>query len=135
MSIVGDKEPFRLMDRLRPHWKEFAIALGFPPHSIATIEGSNDPLYQLLSEWLRGANLGKDKRPITWKTLIDALHKANIHEEADTLEKHFGLTDKRVVASQFGMYFYNIAVCAHKLYLFYYFLIITISRKTQTFRS
>ena len=106
MPIVGDKEPFRLLDRLKPHWKEFAIALRFPPHSIATVEGSNDPVYQLLSEWLRGANVGKDTRPITWKTLIEALHKAGIHNEADILEKHFVLKTA-VVALQFGMQVYN----------------------------
>ena len=104
MSTEGiGEEPFRLMDRLRPHWKEFAIALRFPSHSIATIQDSNDPLYQLLSEWLRGANLGEDTRRVTWKTLIEALRKANIHEEADTLEKHFVLTEKRIVAPHFGM--------------------------------
>ena len=103
MSTEGDEESFRLMDRLKPHWKQFAIALKFPLHSIATIQSSNDPVYQVLSEWLRGANLGEDTRPVTWKTLIEALHNANIHEEADTLEKHFVLTEKGVVVSHFGM--------------------------------
>ena len=106
MAIVSDKEPFRLLDRLKPHWKEFAIALRFPPHSIATIEGSNDPVCQLLSEWLRGANVREDTRPVTWKTLIEALRKAGIHNEADILEKHFVLKTA-VVASQFGMQVYN----------------------------
>ena len=118
------------MDRLRPHWKQFAIALRFPSHSIATIQDSNDPLYQLLSEWLRGANLGEDTRPVTWKTLIESLHLANIHEEADTLEKHFVLTDERVTASQFGILLTD---CVHKLYLIV--LIIAISRKAQIFQS
>ena len=112
MPIVGDKEPFRLLDRLKPYWKDFAVALRFPPHSIATIEGSNNPVYQLLSEWLQGANVGKDTRPVTWKTLIEALRKAGIHSEADILEKHFVLKTA-VVASQFGMQV--ITDCAHKL--------------------
>ena len=103
MLTEGDEESFRLLDRLRPHWKEFAIALRFPSHSIATIKGSDDPLYQLLSEWLRGANLGEDTRPVTWRTLIEALHMANVHEEAEMLEKHFVLTEKRIVTPQFGM--------------------------------
>ena len=126
MLTEGDGESFRLMDHLRPHWKEFAIALRFPSHSIATIQGSNDPLYQLLSEWLREANVGEDTRPVTWKTFIESLHLANIHEEADTLEKHFVLTDDRVAASQFGILLTDFV---HKLYLI--ILIITIQGKRK----
>ena len=49
----------------------------------------DDPVYYLLSEWLRGANQERDSRPVTWGTLITALRKANVQEEADILEKHF----------------------------------------------
>ena len=92
------------MDRLKLHWEELAIALKFPSYSIGAIENSKNPVYQLLSVWLEGANMEEDKRPITWRTLIEALHMAKIHGEADILEKHFALTEKStVVTSQFGM--------------------------------
>ena len=98
------EQQFRLMDRLKPHWEELAIALKFPSHSIGAIKHSEKPVYQLLSVWLERANMEEDIRPITWRTLIEALHNAKIHGEADTLEKHFGLTEKSaVVASQSGM--------------------------------
>ena len=105
MSIAGEdgETHFRLIERLQVRWRNLAIALKFPPHSIETIEYSKNSIYQLLSEWLQGANTEEDTRPVTWRTLIEALHEAKIHEEADTLEKHFVLTEKRIVALQFGM--------------------------------
>ena len=99
-----DGKSFRLMDHLKLQWKELAIALKFPSHSIGAIEDSRDPVYQLMSDWLEGANMEEDTRPITWGTLIEALHMAKIHGQADILEKHFVLTEKSLVlASQFGM--------------------------------
>ena len=85
---VGATVKFRLMDRLRPRWRDLAIALGFPGHSIAAMERKDQPeaVYYLFDEWLRGANLDEDPRPLTWRTLITALRDANIHEEANTLE-------------------------------------------------
>ena len=104
MSIAGEdgETHFRLMEHLQFRWRSLAIALKFPFHSIEAIEHSKNPIYQPLSEWLQGANMKEDTRPLTWTTLIEALREAKIHEEADTLEKHFVLAEKRVVASQFG---------------------------------
>ena len=88
MSHIGS---FRLMDRLKPqqHWRSLAIALKFPLHKIATIESKDDPVFCLLSEWLQGANHDNDQRPVTWRTLIEALRHANVHAEANELEKHY----------------------------------------------
>ena len=117
IACEDGEKPFRLMDRLKLHWKELAIALKFPSHSIGAIEDSKDPVYQLLSDWLKGANMEEDTRTITWRTLIEALHMAKIHGEAATLEKHFTLTEKSaVVASQSSMYMV-ITDCAHNYYL------------------
>ena len=80
---------FRLMDQLKPHWRELAITLKFPQHEIAIMEKKDNPVYYLFSEWLRGANQENDPRPMTWRTLIVALRHANIQEEATVLEKHF----------------------------------------------
>ena len=92
MSYTGEDGRdvhFRIMDQLKPHWRRLAIALKFPQHEIAIMENKNDPMYYLLSEWLRGANQEKDPRPVTWITLIEALQFANIQEEATVLKKHF----------------------------------------------
>ena len=78
-----------LMDQLKPHWRRLAIALKFPQYEIAIMENKNDPMYYLLSEWLRGANQRKDPRPVTWRTLIEALQQANVQEEVAILAKHF----------------------------------------------
>ena len=80
---------FRLMDQLQPHWRRLAIALKFRQCDIAVMEQKDDPVYHLLSEWLRGANQERDSRPVTWATLITALREANVQEEANILEKHF----------------------------------------------
>ena len=77
------------MDQIKPHFRQVAIALNFPHHEIAAIERSGfDPVYHLLSEWLRGANQEEDPRPVTWRTLITALREAHLHEAANNLEKY-----------------------------------------------
>ena len=89
MSYTGDDGRdvrFRLMDQLKPHWKRLAIALKFPQHEIAIMESKDDPVYYLLTEWLRGANKEKDSRSASWRTLIEALRHANVQEEATVLE-------------------------------------------------
>ena len=62
ISIAGEggETHFRLMERLQVRWRNLAIALKFPLHSIETIEHSKNPIYQLLSEWLQGANMEED---------------------------------------------------------------------------
>ena len=92
MSYTGEDGRdvhFRLMQQVRPHWRELAIALDFPEYEIAIMENNDDPVYYLLSKWLRGANRENDPRPVTWRTLIEALRHANVQEEATVLEKHF----------------------------------------------
>ena len=93
MSYTGEDgrdTHFRLMDQLQPHWRRLAIALKFRQCDITFMkQEDDDPVYHLLSEWLRGANQERDSRPVTWATLITALRKANVQEEADILEKHF----------------------------------------------
>ena len=79
----------RLMDQLQPHWRRLSIALKFRQCDIAVMEQKDDPVYHLLSEWLRGANQERDSRPVTWATFITALRDANIQEEANILEKYF----------------------------------------------
>ena len=93
MSYIGEDGEdvhVRLMDRLKPpqHWRSLAIALKFPYHKIATIKSKDDPVFCLLNEWLQGANHDNDQRPVTWRTLIEALRHANVHAEAYELEKH-----------------------------------------------
>ena len=94
---------FRLMDQLKPHWKRLAIALKFPQHEIATMKNEDDPVFYILSEWLRGANQGKDPRPVTWSTLIETLQHANVQKEVTVLEKHFieSLLQHQILVSTF----------------------------------
>ena len=92
MSYTGEDGrdvQFRLKQQVRPYWRDLAIALKFPQHEIATMKNEDDPVFYILSEWLRGANQEKDPRPVTWSTLIEALRHANIQEEATVLENHF----------------------------------------------
>ena len=94
MSYTGEDGKdvhFRLMDRVKPCLKRLAVALKFLQHDIAIIEGKDDPVYYLMSEWLRGANKEVSQKPVTWKTLIIALQETKLHEEADILKKHFVL--------------------------------------------
>ena len=91
MSYTGEDGRvvhFRVMQQVRPHWRKLAIALDFPEYEIATIEKKDDPVYYLFSEWLREANQEMDPRPVTWRTLIEALQHAGVQEEANVLEKH-----------------------------------------------
>ena len=106
MSYTGEDGRdihFRLMDQLSPHWRRLAIALKFSQYEI--MRHKDDPVLYLLSEWLRGANQEKDPRPVTWRTLIEALRHANVQEEATVLEKHF--IEIPVTAPNFGEYLYT----------------------------
>ena len=85
----GRDTRFRLMDQLHPHWRRLAIALKFRLCDITVVKQEDDPVFHLLSEWLRGANQERDSRPVTWETLITALKDANVQEEAKILEEHF----------------------------------------------
>ena len=87
-SEDGKTIHFRLMDQVKPHWKELAIALNFPLHKIADMQSKDDPVYYILTEWLQGANKENDSRPVTWRTLIEALQDANVQNEANILEQH-----------------------------------------------
>ena len=93
MSYTGEDGKavhVRLMDQTKPSWRRLAIALKFSLHEIANMESNkDDPVYYLFTEWLRGANIEKDPRPVTWGTFITALRDANIQEEATVLESHF----------------------------------------------
>ena len=106
MSYTGEDgrdTRFRLMNQLQPHWRRLAVALKFLPCDITVMEHKDDPVYHLLSEWLRGANKERDSRPVTWGTLITALRDANVQEEADMLGNHFVQTESAPVAvSQSG---------------------------------
>ena len=86
-----DGRDFRLKDRVKPYWRDLAVALKFPLHEIAIMEHKDDNsrVYYLFEEWLRGAIQEKDSKPVTWATLITALKNANIQEEATILEEHF----------------------------------------------
>ena len=88
------------MDRLKPYWRSFAIALKFPHHTVLTLENEQDPLFHLLSEWLRGASQEHDSRPLAWTTFVEALRNANLQEEANILEKYILYTGKLFVLSQ-----------------------------------
>ena len=85
----GRDTHFRLMDQLQSHWRRLAIALKFRLCDTTIMEHKDDPVFYLLSEWLRGANQERDSRPVTWRTLITALRDANVQKEADMLEIHF----------------------------------------------
>ena len=91
MSYAGEdgrEVHFRLMDQLKPYWRRLAIALKFLQYEIDAMESKDDPVYHVLSKWLRGANQENDSRPVTWGTLIAALRHANIQDEATVLDKH-----------------------------------------------
>ena len=100
MSYTGEDgraTHFRLMDQLQPYWRRLAVALRFRLCDITIMKQEDDPVFHLLSEWLRGANQERDSRPVTWTTLITALREANVQEEANMLEKHFVKTKLPIV--------------------------------------
>ena len=88
-SKDGTTVPFRLMDRIKPRVARLAIALGFPEHIIANLKTDPDPVFSLLTEWLKGGNQEHDSRPLTWSTLLTALGEAGLLEEVRILEKYF----------------------------------------------
>ena len=88
ISKDGASYFFRLMDRIKPRLTDLAIALDFPVYVIDILETKPNPVYYLLSEWLKGRNQEYDSRPLTWATLITALQHAGLLEEVKILEQH-----------------------------------------------
>ena len=85
---IGNNIHFRLMDRIKPHLAEVAIALDFSHHVIDNLEPKRNPVYYVLAEWLKGGNQKHDSRP-TWGKLINALRAAGLMEEVNILEQYF----------------------------------------------
>lgn len=85
----GTITTFRLMEQLKPHILNVAIALRFPEHKIAEMRdvAHKNQVYNVLTYWLQGGNMEEDPRPVTWKTLITALKDANLQADATILEK------------------------------------------------
>ena len=105
MSYTGEDgriAHFRLMHRLKPHWREVAIALKFAEYEIAVMEKKDDQVFYLLSEWLRGANQEDSRLPVTWRTVIIALRHAHVLEEASILETY--IVEIPVTAQNSGEY-------------------------------
>ena len=99
-TVDGVNVAFRLMDRIKPKMIRLAIALEFPQHAIANLEANYDPVYYLLSEWLKGSHQKSDSRPLTWATLITALDEAGLLEEVRLLEQYFLVTPVAATVSQ-----------------------------------
>ena len=96
---------FRLMDRIQPKWTKLAIALKFPSHKINSFKHEIEPVFTLLSEWLKGGN--KDEDPssvVTWGTLITALRYAGLEEEAEIIEQFFVTKADQEPVSQKGLF-------------------------------
>ena len=100
-SEDGTTVHFRLMDRIKPRVTDLAVALGFPQHVRDYMETKRDQVYYILSEWLEGRNQENDQRPLTWGTLITALQRAGLPNEAEILQQHF--VDVPQVAMRNGM--------------------------------
>lgn len=91
----NEEEEFRLIARIDPYFKEFARALNFPNYTFKTAKNKGDDgVDWLIGEWLRGANMSNDKRPITWDTLIAALKEAGMKDEVDIIENYIVIPRK-----------------------------------------
>ena len=88
-SEDGSTVHFRLTDRIKPRVTDLAVALGFPQHVRDYMETKRDQVLYILGEWLIGRNQENDQRPLTWGTLIAALQRAGLLNEAEILQQHF----------------------------------------------
>lgn len=83
-------ETVRVIDAVAPKWEELAIALGFKPYTIQTIQrdhvqDARAACQRMLSMWLeeKEENLC---RPATWLTLVQCLIDAEFSTLAQDLE-------------------------------------------------
>ena len=67
----------RIIEKTSHNWYNLGLGLGFEGHVLDAIDlqfrRPNDACRSVLQDWL----LGRGKQPVTWKTLIQALEKAN----------------------------------------------------------
>ena len=77
----------RVIDEAAAKWKELANGLYFKSHDIANIEHDVHPFTvsaacrDVLIEW----NAGKGRKPVNWRTLLEALNHAGQNHLADKL--------------------------------------------------
>lgn len=87
-SLTKDAElKVQVMEKVSPHWDSLAIQLGFEFPRIEQIRSDNrttlNCCQDMFSMWLTEGF----RRPVTWKTLLDALGDSEYQVMADTLRK------------------------------------------------
>jgi len=76
-----------IIERTSPNWDYLGLGLDFESHVLQTINQNafhqaDRACMNLLQAWLQG----RGKQPVTWRTLIQALEKANIPELVQKLK-------------------------------------------------
>lgn len=79
----------RIIDRVSPHWKSLAAALGFDHPRIETIDQTvfrrpEDACREMFGRWLDG---GYGLERVTWDSLIRCLMHAGLVDTADSLRE------------------------------------------------
>ena len=87
-SLTKDAElKVQVMEKVSPHWDSLAIQLGFEFPRIEQIRSDNrttlNCCQDMFSMWLTEGF----RRPVTWKTLLDALGDSEYQVMADKLRK------------------------------------------------
>ena len=90
IQLKGAGKTVHLIGHVSEHLDSLANALQLSPYLISTLtEESNTPFDATLNvmvQWLGG----EGRRPVTWRTLLEALKEAHLHSLASDLEEVLG---------------------------------------------
>ena len=81
-----DRETVRVIDKAAAKWEELAYGLHFESHDVANIKKNNPSdvtaaCREVLIQW----EAGKGRKPVEWRTLLQALEDAQLDEVAPKL--------------------------------------------------
>ena len=81
-----DGETVRVIDKTAAKWEELAYGLHFESHDVANIKKNNPSdvtaaCREVLIQW----EAGKGRKPVEWRTLLQALEDAQLDEVAPKL--------------------------------------------------
>ena len=76
---------------MAPRWKDVGKALKFTPSELQNIAITNhhDPAEccdSLMTKWISGFVSQREKQPLTWATLLEAMEDSRLGDLAETLE-------------------------------------------------
>ena len=100
--LNGKNKTVRVIDRVAGVWERVATRLHFDVEHISRMKKdyhlqAREASHQVMMEWLMGKR--RQRKPVTWATLITALGEAELSEVAKDIQDILGDRDMQYMSS------------------------------------